>query len=163
MLELPRPVATPDHAFEGSCRGVSRSGCAGHQLDKFIRLRSGYVVNPKIRSFSVITTVLFRCPTGYTYLCGGLTITPTEQQRMTTGTTTERERVGRKKSPPASSGESPPNPPVERVEFQVPPGWTADVDAAANALGMSRSAYIRMAVARQMDRDRREREGPGGT
>ena len=79
---------------------------------------------------------------------------------MSNVTTTERKSVGRKKGPPPTSGTVSSTPPFERVEFQAPPGWTTEVDAAAGALGMSRSAYIRMAVARQMERDRREGLAP---
>jgi len=44
----------------------------------------------------------------------------------------------------------------EYVGFPVPPGWTARVDAAVQALGLSRSAYIRLAVNRQLKRDQAE-------
>jgi hypothetical protein len=43
----------------------------------------------------------------------------------------------------------------DRVEFQAPPGWAEEVDAAAKALGMKRSAYIRMAVNMRMKEDRK--------
>lgn len=53
-------------------------------------------------------------------------------------------------------------PAFERVEFQAPPNWLPLLDAAAAALGLSRSAYIRMACNRQMEADRRTpREGAG--
>ena len=42
-----------------------------------------------------------------------------------------------------------------RIEFQAPEEWIARLDAAAAALGMSRSAYIRMACNRQMNADER--------
>lgn len=75
---------------------------------------------------------------------------------MHTATTTEPKPVGRKKKPSETpSGE----PPFERVEFQAPIGWSELVDEAAKQLGLSRSAYIRMAVSRQMQHDRKEREG----
>jgi uncharacterized protein (DUF1778 family) len=44
----------------------------------------------------------------------------------------------------------------ERFEMQVPPGWTDAVDKAAAAVGLSRSAYVRLAVARLMQQDKRE-------
>lgn len=43
-----------------------------------------------------------------------------------------------------------------RVEFVASLGWLAQLDRAAKALGMGRSAYIRMAVNRQMASDRRD-------
>jgi hypothetical protein len=54
-----------------------------------------------------------------------------------------------------------PRPPdeVERIEFVAPAGFTAQVDAEAAALGLTRSAYIRQAVSRAMQADRRQREG----
>ncbi len=48
-------------------------------------------------------------------------------------------------------------PAFERVEFQAPPDWLPQLDAAAQQLGLSRSAYIRMACNRQMEADRRAR------
>ncbi len=46
-------------------------------------------------------------------------------------------------------------PAYDRVEFQAPLDWVRELDEAAEALGLSRSAYIRMACNRQMDADRR--------
>lgn len=74
---------------------------------------------------------------------------------MITGTLTGRTAVGKK----SSKAEKPAGPAFERVELQVPIGWTATVDEAAAAMGLSRAAYIRQAVARQMARDRKELEG----
>lgn len=75
---------------------------------------------------------------------------------MFSGTVTELSRVGKQRDPRASSSKTPP---FDRVEFQAPPDWVQQLDAAAEALGMGRSAYIRMACNRQMDADRRAREG----
>lgn len=44
----------------------------------------------------------------------------------------------------------------DRIEFQAPAEWVARLDAAAAAAGMSRSAYIRMSVNKQMQRDLRD-------
>ena len=76
---------------------------------------------------------------------------------MATVTTPERATVAKKQQ----GGDRRPEqaPAFDRVEFQAPPNWVLLVDAAAEALGVSRSAYIRMAVNRQMDADRRAREG----
>lgn len=50
-------------------------------------------------------------------------------------------------------------PTFERIELQAPLGWTAMIDAAAAALGVSRSAYIRMALIRQMEADKKAKQG----
>jgi len=47
------------------------------------------------------------------------------------------------------------DPETGRVEFQAPPKWIKQLDAAAESLGVSRSAYIRMACNRQMQADTR--------
>jgi hypothetical protein len=44
-----------------------------------------------------------------------------------------------------------------RVEFVAAPEWLAEVDEFARALGMGRSAYIRMAVNERLDTDRAKR------
>lgn len=75
---------------------------------------------------------------------------------MFPGVTTELDRVGKRQAP---RHPSPDEPPFDRVEFQAPPEWVRQLDAAAEALGLARSAYIRMACNRQMDADRRAREG----
>lgn len=68
---------------------------------------------------------------------------------------TVAKKQGRTPRPP----EGPPvEPQPERVEMQVPFGWIAAVDAAARAVGLSRSAYIRLAVARLMQSDRKAQE-----
>lgn len=67
----------------------------------------------------------------------------------------------KKPKPPGtdSSGEAPPSEGAgyERVEFQAPTGFTAKVDAAAAGLGLSRSAFCRLAIIRLM---RDERPAP---
>lgn len=73
---------------------------------------------------------------------------------MTTGLLTESRQVAKKKNP---AQPPPTEPPFGRIELQAPPDWIAQLDAAAAALGMSRSAYIRMACNRQMARDRHEK------
>lgn len=85
-----------------------------------------------------------------------LCILSTEYVSMKSVRNTERHPVARKRTDAIQPQQEPP---FERVELQAPPGWTEQVDAAAKALGMSRSAYIRMAVAKQMRRDRQEQGG----
>lgn len=64
-------------------------------------------------------------------------------------------------SPVAKSrrGELAPKPSADlaffRIELQAEPAWVEELNQAAKALGMSRSAYIRMACNRQMAADRR--------
>lgn len=73
---------------------------------------------------------------------------------MPTGTVTEPRRVAKKK--PVKPAQPPiPAEPLTggRIELQAPPEWIARLDAAAAKLGMSRSAYIRMACNRQMNLD----------
>jgi hypothetical protein len=50
--------------------------------------------------------------------------------------------------------------PIGRVEFQADPAWIRKVEAAAHAIGLSKSAYIRLAVNRQMAADKRDQDGP---
>lgn len=45
-----------------------------------------------------------------------------------------------------------------RVEFQAPADWVERLERHAKALGMGKSAYIRMAVNRQMNLDDRAAE-----
>jgi hypothetical protein len=47
--------------------------------------------------------------------------------------------------------------PFDRIEFQAQPEWVRDLDRAAEAVGLSRSAYIRLAVSKLVAADRRER------
>lgn len=75
---------------------------------------------------------------------------------MNAGTLTVPPAVARKIIPPT-------DPPPEdddkldtRVEFVADVAWLAQLDKAAKALGIGRSAYIRMAVSRQMASDRRD-------
>ena len=75
---------------------------------------------------------------------------------MSNGTLTERRVAKRKKSdkPKEQLSESTPEALTGgRIELQAPPEWIAKLDAAAARLGMSRSAYIRMACNRQMAAD----------
>jgi hypothetical protein len=44
---------------------------------------------------------------------------------------------------------------AERIELQVPAGFTAEVDRVAEACGLSRSAYIRQACLERMAQDRK--------
>jgi hypothetical protein len=46
---------------------------------------------------------------------------------------------------------------ASRIELQAAPEWIAKLDKAAAAMGLSRSAYIRMACNRQMTADAKER------
>lgn len=47
----------------------------------------------------------------------------------------------------------------DRVEFQAPSEWVSRLDDAAASAGMSRSAYIRFACNKQMQRDLKEQAG----
>lgn len=69
-----------------------------------------------------------------------------------TNVQTPEPRVTKRKTP---KDQIPEEPGYVRVEFQAPPEWLDQVDAAAKDLGMSRSAYIRMATTRQMQSDKR--------
>jgi len=73
---------------------------------------------------------------------------------MSNGTLTGK-RVAKKKKPqPKDQGEPTQESLIGgRIELQAPPAWIAKLDAAATRLGMSRSAYIRMACNRQMAAD----------
>lgn len=77
---------------------------------------------------------------------------------MSTVVSPEPIGVARKRGPRPPSDTSASEPKFERVEFQAPIGWSREVDAAAESLGMKRSAYIRMAVALQMERDQARRD-----
>jgi hypothetical protein len=57
----------------------------------------------------------------------------------------KRRRRGR---PPKDDG-------FERIELQVPEGWTDAIDRVARALGLSRSSYIRQAVSERLLADRK--------
>jgi hypothetical protein len=61
--------------------------------------------------------------------------------------TVAKKQTARAEEPAPESG-------IERIEFQAPIGWTKKIDAAAKAVGLSRSAYIRQAVALQIRRDK---------
>lgn len=67
--------------------------------------------------------------------------------------------VGKKRKPSDDAVSQPQESLIgDRVEFQAPTDWVTRLDAAASALGMSRSAYIRMACNRQMQSDNRSSE-----
>lgn len=72
----------------------------------------------------------------------------------------EIQPVGRKRNTEPHRKPLPVDPPMGRIELVAEPAWIEQLDAAAKALGVSRSAYIRMACNRQMSSDRRE--GPPG-
>lgn len=55
--------------------------------------------------------------------------------------------VGKKKTEPI--------PPSGRIELQAPPSWVEELDRIAEAVGLSRSAYIRQACNIKMAEDRR--------
>lgn len=66
-------------------------------------------------------------------------------------------RVGKKKTPDPT-----PDPAFGRIELQAPPDWIAELDALARRVGLSRSAYIRLACNNQMDKDRERPERKEG-
>lgn len=71
----------------------------------------------------------------------------------------EKPDVGRKKAP----GKTPEEPSFDRIELQAPHEWVARLDEACRKQGLSRSAYIRLAVNERIYRDRlAERELEGG-
>lgn len=72
---------------------------------------------------------------------------------MFAGISPERALAKRKADKP------PAQPAFERVEFQAPLNWLPLLDAAAASLGLSRSAYIRMACNRQMEADKKAKQG----
>jgi hypothetical protein len=57
--------------------------------------------------------------------------------------------MAKKKKPEPAKG-----PEFERIEIQVPKGFTAQVDAAAARVGLSRSAYIRQATLLKIRQDK---------
>jgi hypothetical protein len=75
---------------------------------------------------------------------------------MKHGTAVKEPDVGRRKKvrPP----DAPEGPDFERIEIQVPRGWTARIDRAARPEGMSRSGYIRSAI---LDKLKRSEAGDG--
>lgn len=77
---------------------------------------------------------------------------------MSNGTLTEPRTVPRRKPtpPPTTTPPDEPVPPFGRIELQAPPEWIEELDRVADAVGMSRSAYIRNACNRQMAADRRD-------
>ncbi len=69
-------------------------------------------------------------------------------------------RDHKKPARPVEAQPTEPLPPFLRIELQADPQWVAELDRAARSLGISRSAYIRMACNRQMAADRREGSAP---
>jgi hypothetical protein len=73
---------------------------------------------------------------------------------MATESVTESRVVAKRKARP------PEQPPAdldfERIEFQVPLGWTDRIDADAKAVGLSRSAYIRQAILLKRKKDKED-------
>ncbi len=65
--------------------------------------------------------------------------------------------VRNKRKPPETP--RPGEPPFDRVEFQAPPEWVEQLDAAAGAVGLSRSGYVRLACNKLMQADRRAEIG----
>jgi hypothetical protein len=53
-----------------------------------------------------------------------------------------------------------PTQPREKIELRAPADWVAKVEHAAAALGLSVSAYVRLAVSERMERTRREQGEP---
>lgn len=73
---------------------------------------------------------------------------------MATGILTEHRRMAKKKGGKPTSEQ-----PFERVEFQAPPDWVVQLDTAARAVGLSRSAYIRLACNKLMQADHKAKGG----
>ncbi len=78
----------------------------------------------------------------------------TENAHMDYGLTTGGICMPKKISPQNQHDELPAA--FGRIELQAQPAWIKKLDKAADALGMSRSAYIRMACNRQMAADRKD-------
>ena len=74
---------------------------------------------------------------------------------MTSGLLPERVVPKRKQDPPQKPIQV--DPPFGRIELQAPADWIEELDRAAAAVGLSRSAYIRLACNRLMAEDRRSR------
>jgi hypothetical protein len=72
--------------------------------------------------------------------------------------TTKKPSTGKtaRKTSRKPAGRPPTAAETARLELQATPAWIAQVDAAAAALGLSRAAYVRMAVSKQMNADRKE-------
>lgn len=72
---------------------------------------------------------------------------------MSTVASPERNMAKKKPDGPRQAKE----PSYDRIEFQAPVDWVEQLDAAANAVGLSRSAYIRLAVNKLMQADKQTR------
>lgn len=68
---------------------------------------------------------------------------------MLTETFSENRVAKKKSSPPADIHET------GRIELKADPSFIVELDQVAVALGLGRSAYIRQALVRQMNADRR--------
>jgi hypothetical protein len=73
----------------------------------------------------------------------------------------EPQVMGKKKQqPPKPRKKRPPQPPREsafdRVEFQAPIDWVRRLDEMAASLGLSRSAFVRLAVNKFMQAEDKE-------
>lgn len=71
---------------------------------------------------------------------------------MSNAVLTEFRHVAKRQTKPPE-----PDPPIGRIELQAEPEFIARLDAAARAVGLSRSAYIRLACHRLMMEDARTR------
>lgn len=75
---------------------------------------------------------------------------------MSSVITTGRSVAKRKNNEPQTpAGE----PAFDRVEFQAPPEWVKELDEIAASLGLSRSAFIRMACNKIMQAEQRQKGG----
>src|SRR4051812_5966295 len=115
--------------------------------------RSSYVVNSKLRLAYGIFPYGSRFSPGYTLFGDEVTIDPvTEYLHMANGMLTESPVVTKRKTEKPS-----PDPNFGRIELQAPPEWIDELDRAAAAVGLSRSAYIRLACNERMADDKRKR------
>ena len=73
---------------------------------------------------------------------------------MPAGLFTEKQVPKRKPTPPEDQA---PDELIGRIELKAPVEWIAKLDAAAEAVGLSRSAYIRLACNKLIDSDKRQR------
>ena len=79
---------------------------------------------------------------------------------MSQNTILESDAVARKKKQAAKSDEPAKQLGFDRVEFQAPPSWVIELDRIAEAMGQSRSSYIRRAVNQLMAEDRKHIQPP---
>lgn len=76
---------------------------------------------------------------------------------MTVAATYPGPDVGKRKKDRPAAQPADTGPASGRIELLADPEWIAELDRAAEELGLSRSAYIRMACNRQMAADRKAR------